>query len=46
LIPLPSLPLLLVIAAVVGALAVRLKQPVLIAYIVVGIAVGPAGFDW
>lgn len=35
---------LLVIAAVAGAIAVRLKQPLLIAYIVVGIAVGPAGF--
>jgi Kef-type K+ transport system membrane component KefB len=43
--PFAELALLLVIAAVVGALAVRLKQPVLIAYIVVGIAVGPAGFD-
>lgn len=31
------------IAAVVGALAVRLHQPVLIAYIVVGIVVGPTG---
>jgi Kef-type K+ transport system membrane component KefB len=36
--------LLLLIAAAVGALFVRLRQPVLIAYIVVGIAVGPAGF--
>ncbi len=36
--------LLLLIAAAVGAVFVRLKQPVLIAYIVVGIAVGGAGF--
>ncbi|MFN3595354.1 MAG: cation:proton antiporter, partial [Thiobacillaceae bacterium] len=36
--------LLLLIAATVGAMAVRLKQPVLIAYITVGILVGPAGF--
>lgn len=36
--------LLLMIAAAVGAVFVRLKQPVLIAYIVVGIAVGGAGF--
>ena len=35
--------LLLSIAAAVGAVFVRLKQPVLIAYIVVGIAVGGAG---
>jgi len=36
--------LLLMIAAAVGAVFVRLKQPVLIAYIVVGIVVGGAGF--
>lgn len=34
--------LLLLISAVVGAVAVRLRQPVLIAYIVVGIVAGPA----
>jgi len=34
--------LLLLISAVAGAIAVRLRQPVLIAYIVVGIVVGPA----
>ena len=37
--------LLLFIAAMAGALAVRLRQPVLIAYIAVGILVGPAGFS-
>jgi len=36
--------LLLLICALVGAVFVRLRQPVLIAYIVVGIAVGPAVF--
>ena len=41
--PFAELALLLLIAAAVGALAVRLRQPVLIAYIVVGIAVGAAG---
>jgi len=35
--------LLLLISALAGAIFVRLRQPVLIAYIVVGIAVGPAG---
>ena len=35
---------LLLISAVAGAIAVRLRQPVLIAYIVVGILVGPAVF--
>ncbi len=42
--PFTEIALLLLIAALVGALFVRLRQPVLIAYIVVGIAVGPAGF--
>ncbi len=37
--------LLMLLAALAGAIAVRLKQPVLIAYIVLGIAVGPAGFS-
>jgi Kef-type K+ transport system membrane component KefB len=35
---------LLLISALAGAVFVRLRQPVLIAYIVVGIAVGPAVF--
>ena len=35
---------LLLICALVGALFVRLRQPVLIAYIVVGVLVGPAVF--
>jgi Kef-type K+ transport system membrane component KefB len=43
--PFAELAALLVIAAVVAALAVRLRQPVLIAYIAVGIGVGPAGLD-
>jgi Kef-type K+ transport system membrane component KefB/type III secretion system FlhB-like substrate exporter len=42
--PFAELALLLIVAAVVGALFVRLRQPVLIAYIAVGILVGPAGF--
>jgi len=36
--------LILLVAALAGLLFVRLRQPVLIAYIVVGIALGPAGF--
>jgi Kef-type K+ transport system membrane component KefB len=43
--PFAELAFLLVIAAVAGAIALRLRQPVLIAYIVIGIAVGPAGFE-
>jgi Kef-type K+ transport system membrane component KefB len=40
--PFGEFALLLLICALAGALFVRLRQPVLIAYIVVGIAVGPA----
>jgi Kef-type K+ transport system membrane component KefB len=39
-----ELALLLLICAAAGALFVCLRQPVLIAYIAAGIAVGPAGF--
>ena len=38
--------LLLGLTAVAGAVAVRLRQPVLIAYIVVGILAGPAAFGF
>lgn len=41
--PFAEFAVLLLIAAFAGAVAVRLRQPVLIAYIVVGILVGPAG---
>ena len=37
---------ILTLAAGVGALAVRLRQPLIIAFIVVGIVVGPAGLGW
>lgn len=40
--PFTEIALLLLICALAGAVFVRLRQPVLIAYIVVGIAVGPA----
>ncbi|OZA29398.1 MAG: hypothetical protein B7X91_02085 [Hydrogenophilales bacterium 17-64-11] len=43
--PFAELALLLAIAAAVCALAVRLRQPVLIAWIAVGIAVGPSGLE-
>lgn len=42
--PFAEIALLLLVSALAGAVFVRLRQPVLIAYIVVGIAVGPAGF--
>ncbi|OGU21990.1 MAG: sodium:proton exchanger [Hydrogenophilales bacterium RIFOXYD1_FULL_62_11] len=38
--------LLLMVSAVIGAIAVRLRQPLLVAYIVVGIVVGPAVLGW
>jgi len=37
---------LLLIAALIGALAIRLRQPLIVAYIAVGILVGPAGLGW
>ena len=37
---------LLLTAAVIGALGVRLRQPLLVTYIVVGIAVGPSVLGW
>jgi Kef-type K+ transport system membrane component KefB len=40
--PFGEFALLLLVCALAGAVFVRLRQPVLIAYIVVGIAVGPA----
>ncbi len=43
--PFTEFAFLLLVAALVGAVFVRLRQPVLIAYIVVGIALGPAGFE-
>jgi Kef-type K+ transport system membrane component KefB len=42
--PFAAMALLLVLAAVAGAIAVRLRQPVLIAYIVVGIVIGSWAF--
>lgn len=38
--------LLLLLSAVVGTIAVRLRQPLLMAYIIVGILVGPSVFGW
>lgn len=42
--PFAEIALLLGITALAGGLAMRLRQPLLIAYIVVGILAGPAGF--
>lgn len=37
---------ILAISAGVGAIALRLRQPTIVAFIAVGILVGPAGFGW
>ena len=37
---------LLLLAAAVGALAVRLRQPLIVAFIAVGILVGPSVLGW
>jgi Kef-type K+ transport system membrane component KefB len=37
---------ILLVAAALGALAVRLRQPLIVAFIVVGIVVGPATLGW
>ncbi len=42
--PFAEFALLLILSALAGAVAVRLRQPVLIAYIAVGVLAGPAAF--
>ena len=37
---------LLLATAAVGFLALRLKQPVIVAYILIGIVAGPSVLDW
>ncbi len=44
--PFQEIALLLAAAAGIGALAVRLRQPLILAYIVVGILAGPVGLGW
>jgi Kef-type K+ transport system membrane component KefB len=38
--------LLLLAATAVGAIALRLRQPLIVAFIIVGIGLGPSGMDW
>lgn len=38
--------LLLLVSAVIGLLAVRMRQPLIVAFILVGIIVGPSGMHW
>ena len=44
--PFPTIAIILAIATVVGLIAVRLRQPLIVAFIGVGIAVGPVGTGW
>jgi len=44
--PFPTIAIILAIATVVGLIAVRLRQPLIVALIGVGIAVGPVGTGW
>jgi len=41
-----ELVVLLLIAAIIGALALRFRQPVVIGFILVGILIGPSGVYW
>ena len=38
--------MLLLVAAIIGAIGVRLRQPLIVAFIVVGILVGPSALGW
>ncbi len=44
--PFPTLAIILAIATVVGLISVRFRQPLIVAFIGVGIAVGPVGTGW
>ncbi len=44
--PFSEIAAVLAVAAAIGALAFWLRQPLIIAFIVVGIVLGPAGLDW
>ncbi len=44
--PFAELGVLLLACALLGAVCVALKQPVLITYLVAGLALGPSGLDW
>lgn len=44
--PFPTIALILASATAAGVLATRLRQPLVVAFILVGIAVGPVGVDW
>ncbi|MCU0776011.1 MAG: cation:proton antiporter, partial [Ideonella sp.] len=44
--PFPELAVLLLVCALAGAVLVRLRQPVIITYLVVGLVLGPSALGW
>lgn len=42
----PTVAIILAMATIGGLLASRLRQPLIVAFVVVGIAVGPVGTGW
>ena len=44
--PFATIAIILAIATAAGVVAVRLRQPLIVAFIIVGIAVGPVGAGW
>ncbi|KRE25370.1 sodium:proton exchanger [Mycobacterium sp. Soil538] len=44
--PFPTLAVILVIATVAGLAAIKLRQPLIVAFILVGVGVGPVGLGW
>jgi len=43
--PFYEIALIVVVAALGGAIAIRLRQPLIIAFVAIGILIGPSGFD-
>lgn len=44
--PFPTIAIILALATLAGLLATRLRQPLIVAFILVGILVGPVGVGW
>lgn len=44
--PFPTIALILALATAAGLVANKLRQPLIVAFILVGVAVGPVGADW
>lgn len=44
--PFPTIAAILVLATVAGVVAIKLRQPLIVAFILVGVTVGPVGAGW